>query len=406
MATYRLFPSTSGPASPASYGGNFIAGLNFTVSGGTWFAGYWLWCCDSGQSTSAVTCALWSVTGTSTGSVIAAATVTSGTLTPGAWNWIPLAQPIQLAPGPLYVAAIGMVGDFPDTDGAFGSAGTYSGGIASGPLKAYSDQSGSAPAPYGRAQGVFSTASADATVTLPSQASSSNNFWVDVEISTTLPTGYAGSYRLWANTVAVTSATVTDSAVAYTLATEIHLAQACTLNNVWYYSPPGTAQLATRADVWSISGETAVASITSPSWSGAAGSGWVSAAFPAGTTLPGGAYKVSVYNGNASPDGWSAKDASTEYWSAGAGASGITAGPLSAPNLADAATAYVFDGSLPGSTPPLTNGSQEPGQATFCMPPASGYPYLYVDGLAQNYWVDLEATPRPGGGSLLLAALI
>jgi hypothetical protein len=400
MATYRLFDGVNGPSSPASYGGGFIAGLNFTLSGGTWFGGYWFWCCDSGQPTTAVECALWSVTGTSTGFVIAAATVTSGTLTPGAWNWIPLAQPIQLAPGPLYVAAIGMVGDFPNTDGAFGSGDAYAAGIVNGPLTAYSDQSGSRPAPYGRAQGVFSTASSDPTAALPTQASSSNNFWVDLQVSDTVPVGYAGSYRLWPNTVAVTSATTADSAVNYTVATEIHLSEACALDNVWYYSPPGAGQIATRADVWSIGSQTFVAAITSPTWSGAAGSGWVSAAFPAGTVLPAGSYKVSVHNSSPSPDGWSAKDASTEYWSAGAGANGISAGPLSAPALSAAGQAYIFDGSLPGSTPPYTNGSQERGQATFNM--GGGYPYLYVDGLAQNYWVDVEVTPAPVSGSLLL----
>ena len=65
-----------------------------------------------------------------------------------------------------------------------------------------------------------------------------------------------------------------------------------------------------------------------------------------------------------------------------------------------ASSAYVFNGSNPGSTPPYTTGATEPGQCTFAQPGAGGavYPYLYVDGLAQNYWVDIEPTPLPTGG--------
>ncbi len=46
--TYRLFPSTNGPASPVSYSGPFIAGVVFGVtSGGCWMDGFWWWVCNS-----------------------------------------------------------------------------------------------------------------------------------------------------------------------------------------------------------------------------------------------------------------------------------------------------------------------------------------------------------------------
>ena len=58
--TYRLFPTTSGPATPVSYSGPFIAGVVMGVTtGGCWLDGYWWWVCGSGQSTSPQKFALW-----------------------------------------------------------------------------------------------------------------------------------------------------------------------------------------------------------------------------------------------------------------------------------------------------------------------------------------------------------
>ena len=90
-----------------------------------------------------------------------------------------------------------------------------------------------------------------------------------------------------------------------------------------------------------------------------------------------------MYNGAATPAPWSAKQ--LKYWDIGPGSSGITNGPLTAPSLADASPASIFQGS-----------GQEPGQCTFAVGPPNQYPDLYVDGLAQNYWVDAEVTPSTG----------
>src|SRR5215469_12401583 len=100
MATYRLFPSTNGPSSAVSYGGPFDAGVGFEVtSGGIWFEGYWWWVCPSGAPTAAQTFALWQVYQGGSASIISAATVTSGTLTPGQWNYVPLLNPVMLSVG-------------------------------------------------------------------------------------------------------------------------------------------------------------------------------------------------------------------------------------------------------------------------------------------------------------------
>jgi len=417
VTTYRLFPATNGPASPVSYTGNFLSGVIFEVTqGGMWFSGYWIWVPGTNGDTVARKCALWNINGAATGTLVPATTVTSGVLTRGQWNFVALASPVPLAIGTAYNAAIGWFvtngTGFPDSDtsgagggpaGSWGTGGNTA-GITNGPLTAFSDQpvhGGTKAEPYGTSQGVFSTAGTDPSLIMPNAGSNSGNFWVDVQVTDTGPVTYSGSYRIYPNKVDTNPATVTDLGVNYVLGTEFHLSQPCTLNKIWYYSPSGTTQLATSADIWSIQGAssgTKVAGTNSPSWSGAAGAGWISCSF-AGVTLPAGNYKVSVFNNAASPVGWSVKDAATNYWGTGAGGSGITWGPLSAPGLSTASLAYVFLGAGGGNTPPFSNGSgtTERGQCTFSQPVSppgpDQFPYLYVDGLAQNYWLDAEVTP-------------
>ena len=148
---YRLWPNTDGPSTAVAYSGNLITGAVFkATTSGTWLEGYWLWVCGSGQSTSPVKGALWSPDGVgyATGQLVTGSVATSGTLTAGQWNYIPLSTPVQLAIGAPYVAAIGVNGSYPDTPNSFGPGGPYSAGITNGPLSAYSDQGGSLAPPY------------------------------------------------------------------------------------------------------------------------------------------------------------------------------------------------------------------------------------------------------------------
>ena len=147
-------------------------------------------------------------------------------------------------------------------------------------------------------------------------------------------------------------------------------------------SPPNVTQLATECGVWDISTGNLVVTNNSPIWSGNPGSGWVSCAFP-GQVLAAGKYRVAVYNGAATPAVWNPKQ--LNYWDIGAGEHGIANGPLSAPSLASASPANIYQGS-----------GQEPGQCVFAVGPPNRYPDLYVNGLAQNYWVDMEVTPSAG----------
>jgi len=242
--------------------------------------------------------------------VIPAATVTSGTLTAGQWNYVPLPVPVQLAIGSPYLACTGWVSvnGFPETANQFGNGGVYAAGITNGPLSAYSHTTGSNPTRIRRRRACSAPARPTRPRACPSWATATAviSGWTS-RSPTRRPAGYSGTYRLWPDKWDANPSTSGDAAVNYVVSTEVHLTQPCTLNNAWYYSPGGTTQLATRASVWSVTGAasgTEAAAITSPSWSGAAGAGWVSAAFPPGTTLPAGSYKVAVYNGAATPVSW------------------------------------------------------------------------------------------------------
>ena len=221
--TYRLFPSTNGPASPVSYSGPFVCGVVVGVTtGGCWLDGYWWWVCPTGQSTSPQKFALWSLYNSNSGSLVPNSTVTSGALTAGQWNYVPLTVPLllPLALGATYVATTGFTGSFPDTSSQFGSGDPYSAGIVSGPLTAYSDASGSNPSPFKTAQAVFSVASSDPTTFAPVYGSSSSNFWMDLQVDTVPPTGT--SYRLWPSYPTLPGHIDSDTA-GYTLATEFQL---------------------------------------------------------------------------------------------------------------------------------------------------------------------------------------
>jgi hypothetical protein len=366
--TYRLFPLTAGPSTAVSYSGPFEAGVVFTVtSGGCWLDGYWWWVCASGQSTSPQPFTLWQNYNGQQGNVVPGSTVTSGTLTAGQWNFVPLAAKIPLAIGATYVVATGFSNGFPDTNDQFGSGQPYAAGIVNGPLTAFSDASGSLPSPFMTAQGAFSVAGTDPTASMPIYGSSSSNFWVDLQVGTTPPAG--ASYRLWPSYPTLTGH-INSDVTGYTLATEFQLSQSCTLDKIWFYSASGADALPTRCGIWSVSSQSVISGTdnASPSWSGAAGSGWVSCPI-SGVTLPAGDYKVAVFYGGGSK--W--YQTAIGYWdNNGTGSSGITSGPLTAPGDSQASS---------------------PGQSSYHTG-SWAYPDTYESTAGgENYWVDVEVTP-------------
>ena len=398
MTVYRLWPSINGPASPSAYSGDFISGTCFCVTAEAWLAGYWWWVCGTGQSTSPVKAALWCVGYETEVSpvVVTGSVVTSGTLTAGQWNYIPLPAPIPLSiggssggspavtgPSPAtYVAAVGCNGSFPDTNNYWGAGQTEPGGITAGPLTAFSGKNASMPAPWPgnslQPQGCFSVAGSDPSVTFPGSASNTDNFWVDVAVTTTPPAGT--SYRIWPGFPVPQSSAPSIDTGKQTMGTEFTLSQSCTLDSVWFYSPPGVAVLPSRCGIWKVSSQAEVAGTDngSPSWTGAAGSGWVACAY-SGVTLPAGDYKAAVYYGGGS-------EFYTEgngYFSGGGpGQNGIANGPLTAVSTANAS------GGIQGT---YTAG-------------AWAYPATSGGSGGQTRWVDLEVTPAPSGSGLLIAS--
>lgn len=383
MANYSLYTG-SGPAL-VSYSGPFQSGIAFEVTqGGCWFSGF-RWWVPAGGDTAAQKFALWCITVNAvTGNqLITGTVVTSGTLTAGAWNTVSLTAPVQLSIGAAYLAATGWtaVNGFPDTSNQFGSGDPYAAGITNGPLHAYSDGSngGTPPnVPVIGPQGQFSDVSGqtDPSVYMPTSSSSSANFGMDVVVSDTAPAGYSGSWRIWPNFAGAgpQNGNFIDANDAYSLGTEFTLSQACTLDNIWFYSPSGASGLPTQCAIWDVATQSVVAGTlkTSPSWSGASGSGWVAASYT-GVTLPAGDYKTSVWNAAASGSGTGWNEYTVDYFTTGAGANGITSGPITVPNATSATS---------------------PGQSTYSTSTTTFlYPDTYVASQGQSYWVDVEVTP-------------
>ena len=264
--------------------------------------------CPTGQSTAPQKFALWQVYGATEGNVVPGSVVTSGTLTAGQWNYIPLPTPLQLSIGnvpgigaAIYEAATGFSGSFPDTNSQFGAGEPYASGIKNGPLFGYSDQAASAPCPASAAsfQGAFGVGGTDPSVNMPAQGSSSSNFWIDLQVSDTAPVGYSGSYRLWPNFPTVFPTQATIDTQAQTVGTQFSLSEPCTVNNVWFYSPPFAQDLPASTQIWNATTQTLVSGTNlTASWSGGVASGWVANSYgSAGIVLPAGNYIATMYYG-------------------------------------------------------------------------------------------------------------
>lgn len=383
MTTYRLFPTTSGPSTPVSYSGSFDAAVAFEVtSGGMWFEGYWWWVCPSGQPTAPQTFALWQLYQVDSAAIVSEATVTSGPLTPGQWNFIPLPQPIMLSIGGganfanadaggavAYIAATAFTGGFPDTNSQFGAGQPFSGGITHGPLTAFSDTSGTLAMPWNTPQGLFST-SGNVTAGAPFNSSSSSNFWMDVQVSDSAPAGYGGSYRIWPSQPRVPGSVSNDQGQ-QTTGTEFWLSESCALNAIWFWSPPSATVLPSRCGIFDVATKAEVAGTdkTSPSWSGSAGSGWVSVSY-SGIVLPAGKYLTCIFSGG----GGLFYQEDVDYFSTGPGSSNIVNGPMTIP-----ATDNAFSGNsvyLDGPWAfPITFDDKDDGE---------------------NRYIDVEVTPSGG----------
>jgi hypothetical protein len=401
MTNWSLYSTNAGLALNADAGVPFQAGITFEVTSGQCYYVAHRWFVPAGGDTAPQKFALWALTSSTTGVVVPGTVVTSGTLTAGQWNLIYLPAPVHLSPGIPYRACTGWqtVVGFPVNNNQFGSGDPFAAGITSGPVFAYSDSSGSASDPYGSAQGTFSSTAGhtDPSIYLPAAESNTANFGMDVYISDTVPNGLTGPFSIWdgANPNGNSSA-VADLAANYNVGTVEVISASVTCPYIRYLSPSGCTDLATEASIWQLTGSLAwskIHAIAAPSWSGAAGSGWLTAAFSSAPLLSPGTYAVCVYDGNVTPAAFNAKDSVTSYWTTGVGKSGLTNGPITMPSAANSPLAYTYFPADGGNTPPFTNvTTQLGGQSPFGQLPTaaqgSGQPYLYANPPNQNYFVE------------------
>jgi len=150
-----------------------------------------------------------------------------------------------------------------------------------------------------------------------------------------------------------------------TLGTVFTVSSSVALTGIWQWSAPGCTKLPAACAVWNQGTGLVVAGTqnNSPSWSGAAGSGWIKCSYDGSVTLTQGVtYNVSTWNSTGTGGEWYGI-------TVGSWAGGITNGPLACPDQANRFT--------------------EPA-ATF-LQPATAFGNF-------NIWVDVEVadiTPPP-----------
>lgn len=393
--TYRLDDGQAGrpgvgssgtqpPAASAAATGGWLLGRIFSVTGQVgWLGGYWFWC-PPGGDTVTHKFALWNRFGSAGGDeVVVPGSVTSGAVIAGQMNFVALATPIPLAPGTLYVAAVGYTAavGIPLSGAQFGSGEPYAAGVVNGILTGWSDLGGANLFPaaaqnYNMGQGVFSNSlGADPSVAMPNAGGTGDNFWVDVSVTDTAPAGYSGSYRMYPNMADLGNFSL-DTANAFTLGVTASLASRCQFNRWWFYSPAGVTRLPDQCAVFRTSDQSLVAVQPAAAWSGAAAAGWISAVPAAPFALPAGQYKVCIFN--STNEIWNA--AVPAYYSTGFAAAGLTSGPISIPNNA---------------------GAPPPGQMSYHPSAVLTYPDTNVGPFF--YGVDFEVTPAAATGTASVA---
>ena len=161
-------------------------------------------------------------------------------------------------------------------------------------------------------------------------------------------------------------AALTSDPSPYTLGVQFSVSQpACTLTAIWWNSPAGAGNLPGTIALYTVTGAALIHSET-PSWSGAAGSGWVRAALATPQLLTAATNYVGAVFDTAVAGSWYGGTGS--YWNSGPGNAGAANGPLQAPS----STAAVNGQDIFNSGATLT------------------FPATTFN--AANYWVDVEVS--------------
>jgi hypothetical protein len=278
------------------------------------------------------------------------------------WINASFSAPPSLAPSTNYTAAIHMPfssGFWNVTDSTYWSSGAGASGITSGILSAPNN----ATAVHGQNSVVTGS-----SLEFPNTSLTGANIWMDVLVAD----APANTYTIFKQQPV--SAPATNDNSAYTMGMQFQVSSAFTAAAVWFFSPYFPSQspeLPESIGIYHVGTQALVHSET-PTWSGSPGSGWVRAAFSSPPLLNATTdYKVVILKSGGS-NNWYAS--ASNYWSSGAGASGLTNGPVSAPNNASALNGQTGGG----------------GQDVFNVGTGLVYPNNAFN--AGNYWVDVEVT--------------
>lgn len=107
--TYRLWPTTDGPASAAADTTGYSLSTEFEIISVAKIEGFYWWCAN-GADTTPKTFQVFSLTGAGTGTAVPGTLVDSGTLVQNTWNFVPLAIPVSLSVGQRYRAVVYFAG--------------------------------------------------------------------------------------------------------------------------------------------------------------------------------------------------------------------------------------------------------------------------------------------------------
>lgn len=328
MAEYRLFPSFTPTLNYASsdIGATeyYTKATEFTVTQRAWVTGIWYHRFNS-TSTATPPAAIYTVNaGGATGTLVSGTSVTIAAGTATGWIFTPFASPVALTVGTAYRVAIYY------SNTRFGYATDYwttgpgASGITSGPLFAPSDAGAT-----GARQCSYNYTATNVGLAFP--GSDNNGDWTGADVAVT-DIDPATAVRLF-NGVTPAS-TFQAAANYYTLGTEFTATSDCWLSHIWYYRPTTATTATATAAVWTVSSDGTTGTLvpnTSITFRTTTATGWRSQALDANVRLSGGStYRVGIYYSNTI---FGYTDA---FWTSGAGASGVTSGPITAPNHANA----------------------------------------------------------------------
>ena len=389
MSTYTLWGQSGGgtvAADTASYTlGTLVASCRPVALTGIWFYS------PSGATSLPSACVVYDATtqaqvpGTLNNSPSWSGAAGSG------WVKCAYSGTVEIGYRPYVVAVLGGGSDwYSVTDPYWESGGAGLLGIANDPLSAL-------PSNFADSAGLGqSLKHTGGTLTFPATAAFGPNFWVDVEVADIprLP----AAYSLFSHVLPPDPGS-SDQSTAATFGMQFSVSEKCRLDAIWQLN---SGVMPTKVGVYQITGTgtgTLLVSVpvTSGSWEGPAIYGWVRIAVPAVELVPGVNYEVCSYNGAGSA--W--MPVTSNYWTSGPGASGITKGILSAPNNAGAvngqgnvssSNAFTFPDSSDSGTQPWVDVEV----ATITQSPPSLVQAATATGTSATITVTLESATTAG----------